>query len=548
MLATIEPKRGPIARILHKLNPFSPKFAHGEIKAFHGGGYPGQYGSHSAGGKWPVSLSAAGSGLFLNHQALRQQARVAMHESPQGRAIVERKVDAVANTGLNLESTPQASILGLSLDQAADWGRDVSGRFDLWAKDKKQHRPETMTFYQAQWLYSFFKGRDNDIFVRLYYSPEKVLQNPLQFSFLDPDQIRGYGFTSSHGFFHHHHDGIVRDDRGREIAYLIYIKKPDGTFDTVDIKARGPKSGRIFMLHGWQSEYAGQGRGFTKLAPIIQELENFTDFSLAHIKQAINQADFVGWVTPSEDEDTIPVFNKNLTNFGAGPAAENFSSESTSEDLGTSPIGGFECYDIPESTFSVPGSTFLQSLTKGSDIKLAEPKSPSTTYAEFQNAFLSSLSAASGTPLEVVHMKFANNFSASRATLLLFQRIVEIEREDMVADFLNPVYEMWMSGEIAAGRISAPGWIDPRLRKAWLKATWRGTPVPDIDPGKLAKAREINLMLGATNIEREAQQHSGTGADDNIAMNNRAYEPYKALPFAGGGEDSDSDDEKEEKS
>lgn len=545
MLATVDPKRGPIASFLNRWNPFS-RLVTGEIKAFHGGGYPGQYGSHSAGGKWPVSLSSAGSGLFLNHRALRQQARVAMHESPQGRAIVERKVDAVANTGLNLESTPQASILGISLDQAAEWGRDVSGRFDLWAKDKKQHRPETMTFYQAQWLYSFFKGRDNDIFVRLYYSPEKVLQNPLQFSFLDPDQIRGYGFTSSHGFHHHHHDGIIRDDRGREIAYLIYIKKPDGSYDTVDLKARGPKSGRIFMLHGWQSEYAGQGRGYTKLAPIIQELENFTDFSLAHIKQAINQADFVGWVIPSKDEDTIPVFNETLTNFGAGPAAENFSSESSSEDLGTSPIGGFECYDIPEASFSVPGSTFLQSLTKGADIKFADPNSPTTTYDMFQNAFLTSLSAASGTPLEVVHMKFANNFSASRATLLLFQRIVEIEREDMVADFLNPVFEMWMAGEIAAGRISAPGWIDPRLRKAWLKATWRGTPVPDIDPGKLAKAREINLLLGATNIEREAQQHSNTGADDNIALNNRAYSAYEPLPFAGGGEDSDSDDEKEE--
>ena len=542
MLVSIKPQGGPISNFFRKLNPFGEKVY--RIKGFHGGGYPGQQGSHSSGGKWPHSLASAGSGLSLNHRALRQGARVAMQESPQGRAIVERKVDAVANTGLKLEPTPDASVLGITLEQAAEWGRDVSGRFDLWANDKKQHRPETMTFYQAQWMYTFFKGRDNDIFVRLYFSPEKTLQNPLQFGFLDPDQIRGVGFTTSFGF-QNTKDGIIRDERGREIAYQIWIRKHDGTHENVDLKARGPKSGRIFMLHGWQPEYAGQGRGFTKLAPIIQELENFTDFSLAHIKQAVNQAQVVGWVIPSKDEDTLPIFNENLTNFGAGPAAENFSSETSEDGSPTSPLSGFECYDLPEASFDVPGSTFIQSLTKGADIKFANPNSPSTTYEGFQNAFLTSLSACSGTPLEVVHMKFANNFSASRATLLLFQRIIEIEREDMVADFLSPVYEMWMAGEIAAGRIAAPGWSDPRLRKAWLKSTWRGTPVPDIDPGKLAKARETNLLIGATNIEREAQQHSGLSAEDNIAINNRSYAGYQTLPFTDTGGNPE-DEEKED--
>ena len=143
-----------------------------------------------------------------------------------------------------------------------------------------------------------------------------------------------------------------------------------------------------------------------------------------------------------------------------------------------------------------------------------------------------SLSACSGTPLEVVHMKFGQNCSASRATLLLFQRIIEIEREDMVADALNPMKEMWMSGEIAAGRIVAPGWSDPRLRAAWGKATWRGLPVPDIDPGKLAKARKDNLETGATNIEFESQNHNGMAAVDNIAINNRSYQEYQPLPFS----------------
>lgn len=539
MYALVEKKRGPIASFFSRINPLS--FKKYQVVAYHGGGSPGHHGAMSSGGKWAHGLSAAGASLFLDHRSLRQNARVALQDSSQGRAIVERKVDAIAHTGLRLEATPDSIVLGISQEQATEWARDVSSRFNLWAKDKKQHRSETMNFYQAQWFYTFFKERDNDIFVRLYYSPDRLLQNPLQFSFLDPDQIRGFGFTTSYGF-QHNRDGIIRDDRGRETGYEVWIRKSGGTFEAVTIQARGPKSGRRFMLHGWRPEYAGQGRGFSKLAPIIQDLENLTDFSSAHIKQAINQATFVAWVTPSAEEDAQPIFDNNVTSFGAGPAAGNFSNEATAEAADTTGLGDFECYDLPEATFGQPGGLMVQNLTKGADITLAKPNSPSTTYDRFIDAFMTSIAASMGVPLEVVHMKFASNFSASRAALLLFQRVQEIERDDMAADFLDPTYEMWMAGEIAAGRVSAPGWTDPRLRGAWLKATWRGTPVPDIDPGKLAKARETNLVTGATNIEREAQQHSGMSAEDNIAINNRSYSEYQVLPFTGVAEVPESED------
>lgn len=526
MPTTVELLMGLTGLVLQKINPFSKKST--QVSAYYGGSmYSGS--SQSAGGKWPYSISSPGSGIHLNHKALRQGARVAMQDSAEVRSIIERKVDAIAHIGLKLEPTPDASMLGISQEAAAEWGRNAAHRFSMWAGDKKQHRPETMTFNQAQWLYTFFKERDNDIFVRLYYSPEKTLQNPLQFSFLDPDQIRGHAHTSSYGF-QYNHDGIIRDDRGRETAYEIWFKKPDGSFEEAVIKAKGSKSGRIFMLHGWQSEYAGQGRGFTRLAPVLQDFEKFTDFKMAHIQQAVNQAAFVGWHEPSNDEHATDILG-SLTSHGAGPAAANFSAESNENNLNAG-IGDFACYDLPESTTAQPGSLFIQDLPKGSTIKLASPNTPSASYDAFQKAFLTTLSACAGVPLEVVEMKFANNYSASRATLLIFQRIIEIQREDMVADFNNPIYEMWMSGEIAAGRISAHGWLDPRLRKAWLKATWRGAPVPDIDPGKLAKARETNLIIGATNIEREAQQNSGLSAEDNIAINNRSYGGYETLPFS----------------
>ena len=515
-------------------------------KAYHGSGYNGGYFSGSSGGaKYPFGLSTQFPGVSLDHYRLRQLARTAMQDSPEGRAIVERKVDGIAGTGLVYEPTPDISVLGITQEQAAEWGKNVGARFNLYMQDKKQNRSETMTGYQAHRFYAWSKERDNDVFVRLYYSSDRSLQNPLQFEFIDPDQIRGCTFTTSLGMLPRNMgDGIERDSRGRETGYKVWIKDNDGRASDVTIKRKGPKSGRVFMLHGFSPEYAGQGRGYTKLAPILNELQKLTDFSLAHIQMAINQAIMTGWIVPSDNEDSVPVFQGNEPG-GAGscPLPSDEGASDCAEDV----VSQFECYKLPETTVDTPGM-FIQSLTKGADIKFGNPNAPATGYDKFTDSFLTNLSALTGTPLEVVQMKFGNSFSASRGTFLLHQIVLEIERADESADFLNPLMEMWMSGEISAGRISAPGWSDPRLRAAWLKGSWRGAPVPDIDPGKLAKARKDNLETGTWNIEKEAAQQSGMSAADNIAINNLAYEGYKPLPWSDAAQNEEmSDDDSDDK-
>lgn len=481
----------------------------------------------SNGSKYPGGLTG-GHYQRLGHSGIRLQARSALQDSPQARSFVERKTDAIASTGLRLEPTPDTDVLGMNKEQATLWGRDVAARFDLWATDKKQNRSGTISFAQAQWAYTFYKERDNDIFVRLYYTKDKQLQNPLQFSFIDPNQIQGNESTSTSGIQHTIHNGIVQDARGRAIAYLVAVLDAENRYKVVEIPAR-TKGGRLQMLHGFRAEYAGQTRGYSKLAPILQELRNYTDFTLSHIQQAVGQTRLMGFVKPSVDEDAQEIFPPDRVG-GAGPAA-NLAVVPGAGAVVDHGLAAVTRLDLPEDTYTDPGPVFVQNLTKGSTIEFGKPNAPITTYPEFQEAFLESLSAVAGIPLEVVHMKFQNNFSASRATLLLFQRIVDIEREDMVTDFNAPIYKMWLSEEIAAGRVTAPGWSDPVLQAAWLKATWRGAPVPDIDPAKLAKARRDNIDMGVTSVERESQQHSGRSAADNIADNNLSYEGYEKPPY-----------------
>jgi lambda family phage portal protein len=509
---------------------------------YYGGGY------RSGGAGWIYGVSNQGRARTINHTRMRRNARDSYHDSPQAKAIVDRMADSVAGMALLLECSPIAEILGITPEQAKAWARDVENRFDLWARDKKQHRSETMSFYQTQFMYQIFQHRDNDIFRRLYYSTDKSLQNPLQWEFIDPDQIRGHGFTATNGpYVSSIFDGIHRDERGREKAYDVYVRDGDkGGYKAVTIQRKGPKSKRLFMLHGYRPEYAGQGRGYSRIGFAIQSLENIADFSYAQIKKAINQSAIVAMME-NKDLDPSNVWEQIMTTFGQGAASEQFGSDPnpspSASNVTTDALQPPNCYSIPEATVEVPGSVMIMNAKRGDSLKPFAQNAPSDSFDKFVDAFMYYLSAATGIPLEVVLMRFSNNYSASRGTLILFWRTVMMWRDEWATDDGNPVFEMWLSEEIAAGRIQAPGFSDPRLRAAWLHCTWRGAPIPDIDPSKTAKARREYLSMALTTGEREARDLNGSDFESNKAQIEHEYEaevpPPWEKPSSGNGGDTD---------
>ena len=131
-------------------------------------------------------------------------------------------------------------------------------------------------------------------------------------------------------------------------------------------------------------------------------------------------------------------------------------------------------------------------------------------------------------------MKFGQNYSASRGALILFWRVAMIWRAEMAADFLNPVFEMWLSEEIAAGRVMAAGWMDPRLRAAWLSCTWIGAPMPNIDPMKTFAADKGYIEIGATTQDRVARDLNGSSIKSNLSRNAKNFAATPASPWGKG--------------
>ncbi len=246
--------------------------------------------ARSQGAKFPGGLSRSIGNRLWNHWGLRQNARDITEDSPHAYALIHRDADTVVDSGLKIEPTPKFDILGISAEEADAWSMKVHERFGLWAQAKGQHRSGIFNFYQTMHALQIGKRRDNDVFLRLYYDQDPRLISPLQFEIVDPNQVRGDAVTSAVLPLPNFNDGIIRDKRGRETAYKIWNLPRNenmSAWEAVDIPRIGEKSKRIYMIHGYQPEYAGQGRGYSQLGITMQEFQELENYLLSEIKKAV---------------------------------------------------------------------------------------------------------------------------------------------------------------------------------------------------------------------------------------------------------------------
>jgi len=497
---------------------------------------PGAWGGNPWGGnpfggdgsKWPGGMSNSGESQVLDHYSLRQNARSVYLESPLGKSIVNSYADTVVDKGLKLQAEPKSDILGITPEEAERWATETNEAFDLWAGSKKSHLAETLTFYQAQRLMVIYQQRDGEYFVRLNYSKRADLLNPLQIQFIDPNQIRGSEYTTTSGF-QSTHDGIDRDLAGREKAYHVWVRDQKQNYKEVLVPRVGARSGRLFVIHGFMPELPGQGRGFSRIAHILQNLENQEDYALAVLKKCINQSNVVMFNKPSPNNDASDPF-ESIEQGGVVPVSE-ITAATDPATAAAAMVDPVQYQSIPEATLRVPGSVGVFNLREGEEIKPFMDSSPLPQYGDYIDSISSYLTASMGMPLEYVKKQFTESYSASRAAMLLVDRLRGIWENELDSDSLAPIYEMWLSGEIAAGRRSAPGWTDPRLRAAWMAHSWASPPMPNIDPMRTAKADKEYVSMGAQTLDRVARNHNGTSGKSNRAKLAREFEELPVPPW-----------------
>lgn len=453
-----------------------------------------------AGGKGRGSRIWAGS-FATDFNAIRDGMRAAYVDSVQLRALIGRVIQSAVNSGLFPEPKPVYSLVGIGdIEDRASWERSTWQRFDLWARSTDATVNRAYTFYELQAAALTRKMIDGEVFLVVRYLSGMDRTSPVSVQIIDPAQVQTpYGAIENEQIKSRGNrvvDGIELDTLGLPVAY--WMQDPVSR-QFIRIATMGPRSGRVFVIHSFYPVNPGDVRGVSPFATVLHELEKITDYSTAEIQAAVVNATIAAWIEPSDERDSSRPLSGVIR-----------------KDAAITP-DQYRRDDPPELAALDKAGIWVQNLRAGEKLHSYDTKRPNINFGSFVDSIMRQISASQGIPVEVVQMSFNANYSASRASLLLFWNTIKMHRADLESWLLNPIYQQWLVEEVQAGYIIAPGITTVTGKRAWARCNWIGINHPSIDPLKEANAAASRIREGLTTRDREAAGYNGTDFADNIA-------------------------------
>lgn len=419
-------------------------------------------------------------------KTLVARSRDAMRNHLIARAAIVRSRTNVVGTGLICRPQVDHEALGLSEEQADKLNAQIQREWELYAGDPRECDAEaTLNHYQQQALALVSAMTGGDCFVGTPWieRPGTIYNTRLQL--IETDRVSNpHGAPDSEFMV----EGVEFDQYGAPVAYHICNGYPDDKhlkyplrWDRVEVF--GAETGRRRVLQIWcDKERPGLKRGAPYLAPVLEPLQKLERYASAELMAAVISAMFT-------------VFIKKGDNFQPGGGQPTFGDEDEREDDKGAPIE--------------LGEGAIVDLAQGEEPMVANPARPNAQFDPFFMSIVKEIGAALELPVEELLLYYNASYSAARAAMLQAWRFYTMRRWWLVCDFCQPSYELMFDEAVASGRIKAPGYHDPALRRAHTQAIWIGPARGAIDELKEAKAARERIDIGISNETMETAAMSG---------------------------------------
>jgi len=392
----------------------------------------------------------------------------------------------IIGSGLTVQSQIDYKFLGLSEEDAIGWESKAEHIFRFWAESENADVERSCNFYELQTIALMGSLTSGDIFAALPYIERADSPYSLAIQLLEADRCCNPNNKMDTKDLA---GGIEVDGLGAPVNYHFTKFHPGDTLLTnqwTSVPVFG-KSGRRNVLHVFEKTRPGQKRGVSMLAPIIEPLKQFTDYTHAELTAAVVSGLFTVFIE---------------TESGEAPGGMETEGETANYD---------------ENEMNLEAGSII-GLADGEKITTANPNRPNTAFDGFTQAVLKQIGAAINLPYEVLMKHFASSYSASRAALLEAWKMFRSRRTWFSQKFTQPVYEAVLTEAVLLGHLSAPGFLEDRMiRKAYCRASWNGPSQGQLNPVQETKAALMRVEEGFSTRTREASEINGTDFDQNIS-------------------------------
>lgn len=427
---------------------------------------------------------------------------------------VRRECESVIGANLRLSYMPDYEALGLSLEWATEFKREVQGRWRLYANDPDfaadAARQNSVPVLLAQ-AYRHFVMDGEGIGAILQRegrtASRTILQimHPLRLSnpagVPESDDLRSGVEVDEYGAAHAYH---FRDRHPYDAAAFSTARQ----FSWTRIPRETPW-GRPNILHVFESEQAGQTRGISRLAALVEGLKTQDKYERTEMQAAIVNAILAAYIeSPMDTQLLMEGMNaKGLDQTGDGGLSGYQGLRDAFHDSARLTLGGVQ----------------LQHLFPGEKLGFHAAARPAANYEPFVSSVLRKSAAATGMSYEQVAGDWSKvNYSSARASLLEVWRGLYARRHVFTQGFCTPFFGAWLEEEIAEGRLDhvlpkkAPSFWEAKA--AYVRANWIGPARGWVDPDKESKASGNRMRIGISTFADEAAEQGKDPDEHRMAL------------------------------
>lgn len=421
------------------------------------GGYKGGARDRRPTRNWRPRAGDADADQALDLPDLRARSRDLVRGDMIGGGAIATNTTNVVGSGLMVLPIIDRDVVGLTEDQADAWETAAAREFSLWCKTADA--TGVQSFEEMQQLAFRASMESGDVFALRRYRDREPTTYKTRIQLIEADRVCNPGRISDKPELT---GGVAMTADGTHLGYHVANEHPGDRLRSPNawrFVPRQTRDGQWIMLHVFERLRPDQTRGVPYLAPVIEALKQFGDYTDAEVTAAVMSSMFTVFITTPEGDPEV------------------------------GPFGGEEAAD-GNREFEL-GAGAIVNLAEGEVPQFAAPTRPNAAFNAFAEAFLSHVGVALELPFELLVKRFTASYSASRAALEMAHAMFIKKRAWFATRFCQPIYEVVITEAVLIGRLEAPLFFDrsrPEIRHAYLQADWIGPARPYLDPLKEAKA------------------------------------------------------------
>ncbi|MHB9070462.1 MAG: phage portal protein [Sedimentisphaerales bacterium] len=263
-------------------------------------------------------------------------------------------------------------------------------------------------------------------------------------------------------------DGIEFDEYGNPSVYYI-LKNHPGSM-SVNAFGDADKFDAEHVMHWYRVDRPGQSRGVCEIASSLPLFAQLRRYTLAVLSAAETAADFAAVLETMSPADTDGAL-----------------------------VTPMDVIELEKRMMTV--------LPEGGKLNQIKAEQPTTTYADFKRQILGEVARCENVPLNVILGDSSDyNYASGRLDYQMYRKAIGVEQSDLEDTVLDRIFARWLNEAILiSDYLPLKARNTASIRWQWM---WDGN--EHVDPQKEAKAQDVRLKNGSTNL---AKEYSKSGKD-----------------------------------